>query len=539
MKLLDIRNLSLKLGSVALLSDIYLRIGAGEVVALVGESGSGKSLTALSILGLGPDHAHISGKILLEGRPLHSLDDRAMQAVRGRDIGMVFQEPLTALNPVMTIGDQVAEVVRHHRHCSRKDARAAALKALDNVELPAPRFDLDLYPHQLSGGQRQRVAIAMANVLQPRLLIADEATSALDPVNQAKVLDLLCGTARRNNAGLLLIVHDLAVARERADRVVLLRQGRIVECAPAEALTQGLSSDYGQTLIADATHWPAPRPAITADAPVVAEARHVTRLYAGSRKLWGKGPPVRAVDDVSLSIRAGASVGLIGESGCGKSTLLRALCGLEPVQDGQVLVNGQDGAQDWAKTNAGEQRALRRRIQLVFQDPGASLDPRWTIARTLEEPLHLLEQPPESPPENTGALIAQTLQQVGLEPHFATRLPHQMSGGQRQRVALARALMTRPDLIVLDEAVSALDVSVRARILDLLSGLCRDHGIALLFVSHDLEVIRRLTDQVLVMEAGKIVEQGATETVLASPQHRATQRLVAATPRLFPTESAA
>ena len=437
MNLLDIRNLSLTLGSVPLLSDINLSIAEGEIVALVGESGSGKSLTALSILGLAPDHARISGEIVLEGRALHTLDDRAMQAVRGRDIGMMFQEPLSALNPVMTIGDQVAEVVHHHQGGSRKDALAAARLALDKAELPAPRFGLDLYPHQLSGGQRQRVAIAMANVLEPRLLIADEATSALDPVNQAKVLDLLCHTARQN-----------------------------------------------------------------------------------------KGPPVRAVDSVNLSVQRGTSIGLIGESGCGKTTLLRALCGLEPVQGGQVLVNGQD----WVKASVGEQRALRRRIQPVFQDPGASLDPRWTIARSLLEPLAMLNKRPENP----DALIAETLQQVGLDAHFANRLPHQMSGGQRQRVALARALITKPDLIVLDEAVSALDVSVRARILDLLSGLCRDHGIALLFVSHDLEVIRRLTDQVLVMETGRIVEQGTTETVLASPQHPATQRLVASTPRLNP-----
>lgn len=526
MNLLDIRNLSLTLGSVPLLSDINLSIAEGEIVALVGESGSGKSLTALSILGLAPDDARISGEIVLEGRALHTLDDRAMQAVRGRDIGMVFQEPLSALNPVMTIGDQVAEVVRHHQGCSRKDALAAARLALDKAELPAPRFGLDLYPHQLSGGQRQRVAIAMANVLEPRLLIADEATSALDPVNQAKVLDLLCDTARQNKAGLLLIVHDLAVARERADRVVLIRQGRVVETAAAAALANGLSSDYGKALVADASHWPPPRPTVANNAPVVAEARDVTRLYAGSRKLWGKGPPVRAVDNVNLSVRRGTSIGLIGESGCGKSTLLRALCGLEPVQGGQVLVKGQD----WAKASVGEQRALRRRIQPVFQDPGASLDPRWTIAHSLSEPLALLDKRPE----NRDSLIAETLQQVGLDAHFANRLPHQMSGGQRQRVALARALITKPDLIVLDEAVSALDVSVRARILDLLSGLCRDHGIALLFVSHDLEVIRRLTDQVLVMEAGRIVEQGTTETVLASPQHPATQRLVAATPRLNP-----
>lgn len=527
MNLLDIRNLSLTLDNRPLLSDINLPVAAGEIVALVGESGSGKSLTALSVLGLSPEQAKVSGEILLDGQPLHALDDRALQKIRGRDIGMVFQEPLSALNPVMTIGDQVAEVVRLHTRCSRRAGLDAARRALDAAGLAAPRFTLDLYPHQLSGGQRQRVAIAMATALKPRLLIADEATSALDPVNQALVLDLLCNRARSDNAGLLLIVHDLAVARARADRVVVIRDGRIIETAPAAALGQnGLGSEYGQSLLRDALHTPPPRLLPQTDAPVVAEAVDVVRTYAGSRKLFGTGPQVRAVDGVSLSIQRGTSVGLIGESGCGKSTLLRALAGLEPVQGGRVLINGHD----WATTSKARQRTLHQRIQPVFQDPGASLDPRWSVYRSLSEPLHLLDTPPHDPER----LAIETLEQVGLDARFLNRLPHQMSGGQRQRVALARALMSKPDLIVLDEAVSALDVSVKARILDLLSNLTRDHNIALLFVSHDLEVVRRLTDRVLVMEAGRIVEQGQTETVLAHPAHPATQRLVAATPQLIP-----
>ncbi len=527
MNLLDIRNLSLTLDGRPLLSGIELTVASGEIVALVGESGSGKSLTALSVLGLAPDHAQVSGELLLDGQNVLGLDDRALQKIRGRDIGMVFQEPLSALNPVMTIGDQVAEVVRLHSRCSRPQALAAARKALDAAGLSAQRFTLDLYPHQLSGGQRQRVAIAMATAMQPRLLIADEATSALDPVNQALVLDLLCDRAKTDNAGLLLILHDLAIARERADRVAVIQSGRIVETAPASVLGHsGLTSDYGRTLLRDALHVPAPRILPAPDAPVVAQAVDVVRTYTGSRKLFGKGPQIRAVDGVSLSIQSGESLGLIGESGCGKSTLLRALAGLEPVQAGRVLINGQD----WATTSRASQRTLRQRIQPVFQDPGASLDPRWSVYRSLCEPLHLLA----SPPQNPRSLAVQTLEQVGLDDGFLDRLPHQMSGGQRQRVALARALMTKPDLIVLDEAVSALDVTVRARILDLLSQLTREHSIALLFVSHDLEVVRRLTDRVLVMEAGRIIEQGATETVFANPAHPATQRLLTDTPRLIP-----
>lgn len=528
MAILDIRNLSLDFGATRILKGIDLAIHEGEIVALVGESGSGKSLTALSVLGLQPDDARLQGIIRLDGQSVLNAPDAIMKRLRGRKIGMVFQEPLSALNPVMTIGDQVAETVRIHTRCSRKAGLAAARKALDEVDLPAPRFSLKLYPHQLSGGQRQRVAIAMAAILKPRLLIADEATAALDPVNQARVMDLLCDIARKQKTGLLLILHDLALAYERADRVVLLRQGRIEENADRKALKTGLKSDYGQRLLRDAQHTPAPRPPIAPDAPVVAEAVGVTRTYGAPPSLFNRKPPVRAVDDFSLSIRRGESVGLIGESGCGKSTLLRALIGLEPVQSGRMLL----GEQDWAKVDSTQVKAMRRRVQPVFQDPGSSLDPRWQAGRILSEPLHLVH--PALSPEKSRARIETVMEQVGLNPALQHRYPHQFSGGQKQRLALARALITEPDLIVLDEAVSALDVSIRAQILDLLTDLSRRLGIAYLFVSHDLEVVRRLTDRVLVMEAGRIVEQGATETVLASPQHPATQRLVAATPRLLP-----
>ncbi len=528
MTVLEIRNLGLTLGAARLLDGISLNIAEGEVVALVGESGSGKSLTALSILGLQPDEAVLDGEILLDCQSLNSASEKEMLALRGARIGMVFQEPLTALNPVMTIGDQVAETVRIHTGCSRKDGLAAARKALDDVGLPAPRFGLNLYPHQLSGGQRQRVAIAMATALTPRLLIADEATSALDPVNQAKVLDLLCNTARQKRMGLLLILHDLAVATERADRVVLIRKGRMVETAPASALRSGLRSEYGQQLLRDALHQPNPKPEPVLDAPVVAAAENLTRIYDGPRPLFGRKAGTVAVDGVSISIRRGESVGLIGESGCGKSTLLRALIGLEPVQGGRVVLNGMD----WASASNTERRAMRRAVQPVFQDPGASLDPRWPIWRSLAEPLHLLSPRPDQAEQDRR--IEEVLHQVGLDPQMKHRFPHQFSGGQKQRIALARALMTQPDLIVLDEAVSALDVSIRAQILDLLGDLSKRLGIAYLFVSHDLDVVRRLTNRVYVMEVGKIVEEGETARVFDAPRHSATQRLLDATPHLEP-----
>ena len=527
MSILDIRNLSLTLGSARLLSDIRLSVGEGEVVALVGESGSGKSLTAQSILGLTPPNSQRSGQILLDGQDLLSCDERAMQSVRGKRIGMVFQEPMTALNPVMTIGDQAAETVRIHTGCTRKEGLVAARRALDETGLTAPRFGLDLFPHQLSGGQRQRVAIAIATALTPRLLIADEATSALDPINQAKVLDLLCDMARQKGMGVLLILHDLAVAQERADRVVLIRSGQLVESIPARDLTTGLQSPYGQKLISDVTHWPIVTNSETAENTPVVQAENVVRIYPAPRRLFKKTAPVRAVDDVSLTIRRGERVGLVGESGCGKSTLLRALIGLESVQGGSVRVN----AHDWSKADSATRRTLRQSVQPVLQDPGASLDPRWTIARSIAEPLHLLDTPLST--AQRDARVAEALSQVGLDTALADRLPHQLSGGQKQRAALARAIITRPDLIVLDEAVSALDVSVRARILDLLADLSSQMNMALLFVSHDLEVVRRLTQRVLVMEGGRIVEQGDTQTVLAHPAHLATQRLIAATPRLI------
>lgn len=532
MAVLEIRNLGLTLGSARLLNDISLEVAEGEVVALVGESGSGKSLTALSILGLHPEAAQRDGEILLDGQSLLAASETQMQRLRGAKIGMVFQEPLTALNPVMTIGDQVAETVRIHTGCSRKDGLAAARKALDEVGLPAPRYGLGLYPHQLSGGQRQRVAIAMATALTPRLLIADEATAALDPVNQAKVLDLLCETARAKGMGLLLILHDLAVAAERADKVVLIRKGQMVETAPALALRSGLSSDYGQKLLRDALYEPSPKSQAVADAPIVAEADKVTRIYDGPRTLFGRKAGTVAVDSASLSIRRGESIGLIGESGCGKSTLLRALIGLEPVQAGRVLLNGKD----WARASVLERRAMRRAVQPVFQDPGASLDPRWPIWRTLAEPLHLLT--PALSQAEQDQRIDEVLQQVGLDPQMKYRFPHQFSGGQKQRIALARALMTQPDLIVMDEAVSALDVSIRAQILDLLGELSHRLGIAYLFVSHDLDVVRRLTNRVYVMQAGKIVEQGETARVFDAPQHSATKQLLDATPHLKPITEA-
>ena len=521
MALLDIRDLTLALGDKSILKGLTLSLEAGQVLGVVGESGSGKSMTALSILGLPPRGATVEGVLRFEDQDLVGLSDTALAKLRGDRIGMVFQEPMTALNPVMSIGAQVAEVVRLHRKASRAQASAAARKALDRVGLAD--IPLTRYPHELSGGQRQRVAIALAVVLSPRLLIADEPTTALDVTTQAQILDLLLRLVREDGAALILISHDLALVAQAADRVAVMKDGEIVEQGETGALFKALAHPYTRQLAADAERMPvrirAPDPA---SAPVL-EACEIVRDYPGPRGFLGAGPPIRVLPGVSLEIRRGEIVGLVGESGSGKSTLLRALLALDPVQGGEVRLAGE------TFTPASPRRS-RRAIQLVFQDPNGSLDPRWTVERLVAEPLHLLDKKLSS--AERRAKVEVVLAKVGLPAEAADRFPHQFSGGQRQRIAIARALIVEPDVIALDEAVSALDVTVRAGVLDLLARLSDDFGVAYLFVTHDMGVVRGLTDRVLVMRKGRIVESGPTAEVFANPQHPYTAQLIAATPNL-------
>ncbi|ALA19327.1 hypothetical protein AL346_20310 [Chelatococcus sp. CO-6] len=588
MSMFSVEGLDLSIYGLPILKGVSLSVGEGEILGLVGESGSGKSMTALAAMQLMPRGASAAGRILLDGEDVLSKSEAQMCALRGRDIGMVFQEPMTALNPLKTIGAQVAECFAQHLGARRAECTAWAGQALERVGLPPSRFPLDRYPHELSGGQRQRVVIAMAVALKPKLIIADEPTTALDVTTQAQILELMRELVAEEGTSLLMITHDLAVVAEMADRVTVMRYGEVVEEGTTAAFFSGMRHPYSKALLEASTHVPArrkltappilpregevaphsgdggggaaavegtaPSPDPTRLAPRGAShpplkgrdqpypspsrreegpgtpilvAQSVVREYRGRRRSLFKAPEKRrAVDAVNLAVRPGESVGLVGESGCGKSTLARTLMALEPPQGGAVLFRGRS----FADFSAADLTAMRRAVQVVFQDPYGSFDPRHKAGRLVAEPLHLLRGEIDAAERNRR--IAAVLRDVGLRPEDADKYPHEFSGGQRQRLAIARALITRPALIILDEPVSALDVSIRAQVLDLLADLQAEHGLAYLFISHDLTVVRAITDRVLVMRAGQIVEEGPTAEVFAAPQHAYTRELLAASPDL-------
>ena len=521
MTLLAVHNLSVTVGAHPILSDLDFDLAPGETLGLVGESGSGKSLTALAIMGLLPEGLRATGKVALNGQDLLAQSEAQMCAVRGDEIGMIFQEPMTALNPLMTIGDQVAETLMVHRKMPRSEALAVARERLDRVGLHAPRFPLGLFPHELSGGQRQRVAIALAIALRPALLIADEPTTALDVTTQAQILDLLRDLVAEDKMALLLITHDLAVVAGMAHRVAVMNSGRIVEQGSTEALFRARAHPYTKALFAASTHQP-PKADPGAQAPLLV-AQDATRIYRLARPSpFAPHPELRAVDGVNFTLHEGESLGLVGESGCGKSTLTRAILGLDPLQAGQITLAGRATGPHMARRD-------RAGVQVVFQDPYGSFNPRHRVERLVAEPFHLTGRP-----DDWRARVAESLREVGLSPDDRHKFIHEFSGGQRQRIAIARALIIRPALIVLDEAVSALDVRVRAQVLDLLAALRESHRLAYLFISHDLSVVRNVTSRVLVMQSGRIVEDGPTEQVFTDPAHEYTQRLITATPQIPP-----
>ena len=531
--MLNIQNLDLTIGDTKILHDVSLSLEPGEILGIVGESGSGKSLTALSIMQLLPQGSKTSGSVHFNGDELLDADDPFMQDMRGDDIAMIFQEPMTALNPVHTIGDQIAEGITLHEGISKTEALHKAENLLERVGLPPARYPLSRYPYELSGGQRQRVMIAMACAQNPALLIADEPTTALDVTLQAQILDLLGSLVSDNGMGLILISHDLAVVAEMADKLIVMRSGKIVDSGTTMEVLRNISHPYTAQLAEASTHVPVrTSPPIYSDhaheaglQPLL-EARALVRDYPTPRKsLFTPGTPFRAVDQVDLQIYPGQSIGLVGESGCGKSTLARMILALDKPSAGSLKFGETD------LTNA-DQDVLwqaRKNIQVVFQDPFASFNPRHRVERLVAEPLYL-----EGPlgREEKRRRVIDSLAEVGIGEDALEKYPHQFSGGQRQRLAIARALITRPALIVADEPVSALDVSIRAQVLDLLTDLRERLGLSYLFISHDLSVVRAICDEVMVMQNGKIVERGRVSKIFEAPETQAAKELIEATPNL-------
>jgi peptide/nickel transport system ATP-binding protein len=512
-----------------LVQDLSFTLNRGETLAIAGESGSGKSITSLAIIGLLPPPAVrvTGGRVRLGTQDLTGLPEAALRSIRGDRIAMIFQEPMTSLNPVMTVGAQLAEAIRAHDAVSRAEARKRAVEALRAVRLSEPERRMAQYPHELSGGMRQRVMIAMALALKPEVLIADEPTTALDVTVQREVLDLLRELQSRMGTAIILITHDMGVVAEMADRVIVMRQGRQVETAPTADLFARPQADYTRALLAAVPRMGqgSPRPPVTG-APIARLTDVVVRYPLRAGLLGGITHNVHAVEHVSFDIRKGETFALVGESGCGKSTIAKALVGLAPHQ-GRIEIAGQ--AMEGLDT-AGL-KAMRRRVQMVFQDPMAALNPRMRVGDLIAEPLviHAIGDA-----ASQRAKAADLMARVGLEASHLDRYPHEFSGGQRQRICIARALALQPDLIIADESVSALDVSVQARVLDLLRALQAEFGMSYLFISHDMAVVDNISDRVAVMYLGQIVELGSRAQIFGNPQHPYTRRLIEAVPQPDP-----
>jgi microcin C transport system ATP-binding protein len=502
---------------------VSFEVARGEVVALVGESGSGKSVTAMSSVALLGANAKVTGSIRYNGQQMVGATADLLQQVRGNEISFIFQEPMTSLNPLHTIEKQLRESIELHQDplhsLTGAEIEARIIALLERVGLPDPSARLGAYPHQLSGGQRQRVMIAMALANGPELLIADEPTTALDVTIQAQILDLLMLLKQQDGMGMLFITHDLGIVRQIADRVCVMQDGKIVETGPTKDIFNAPQHSYTQKLL-KAHSVGAPQP-FDPSASVIAEAKNAKIWFPIQRGLLKRTVGhVKAVNDVSLTLRAGETIGIVGESGSGKSTLAMAIMRLISFQ-GKIVFDGRDiGA---LKTR--DLRALRKDMQIVFQDPYGSLSPRMTCAQIIAEGLGVHGTPSGSSQED---LVDEILQEVGLDPEMQHRYPHEFSGGQRQRIAIARAMVMRPKLVVLDEPTSALDMTVQVQIVDLLRNLQKAHGLAYLFISHDLRVVRAMSHSVIVMKEGDVVEHGPVSDVFEAPKTQYTRGLMAA-----------
>ncbi len=527
--LLSVKNLHLSfaLPSVTgtsereVLRGVSFEVPVGGRVALVGESGSGKSVTALAILRLlDPQLARLHrGEVMFNGQALLGLPENKMRAIRGREIGMIFQEPMSALNPLHPIGKQIGETLMVHEGMSKTQAQRRAIELLERTGIREPQRRVDALPHQLSGGQRQRVMIAMALACRPRLLIADEPTTALDVTVQAQILALLADVQREMGLAVLMITHDLPLVRRFAEDVVVMRHGEVVERGSVEAVFAHPEHEYTRLLLESA---PVRDLAPVVQAVPVLEARAVGCVRAGQDGGWFKrATPMVTLHNVNLSLGAGETLGVVGESGSGKTTLAHVLLRLTP-GEGEVRIAGQD----WHTLDAKTLRRSRRMAQIVFQDPFASLSPRMSVAAIVGEGLQVHE--PELSAEARQARVVEALEEVGLNAQMLWRYPHEFSGGQRQRIAIARALVLRPRLMVLDEPTSALDVSVQKQVLSLLQDLQRRHGLSYVLISHDLRVIRAMAHRVMVLREGRVVEQGETLEVLQHPREAYTRSLLTA-----------
>ena len=526
MSLLEVTNLSVHFRAedriVEAVRGVSFSIGKGETLALVGESGSGKSVSALSVLQLlpYPTAFHPTGSITFEGRELVGADEQTLRSIRGNRISMVFQEPLTSLNPLHTIERQIGEVLAIHKGMRGEQARARIVELLNLVGLGNVTQRLKAYPHELSGGQRQRVMIAMALANEPDLLIADEPTTALDVTIQAQILALLRDLQQRMGMAILMITHDLGIVEKFTDRVCVMTGGEIVESGPSKEVFARPQHPYTQKLLASA---PRGRPAPKPDGlPVLVETDHLKVYFPIKGGLLRKTVDhVKAVDDVTISVRSGTTLGVVGESGSGKTTLGLAILRLIS-SDGPIRFAGQDVA----GRSFDDMRPLRREMQIVFQDPFGSLSPRLSVAQIIEEGLTIHEKQLDE--AERDARVVEVMNEVGLDPDMRHRYPHEFSGGQRQRISIARALVLKPRFLVLDEPTSALDMSVQAQIVDLLRDLQARHDLTYMFISHDLRVVRALSDQVLVLKDGKVVEHGPADRIFDSPQTDYTKALMAA-----------
>ncbi|MEP7454179.1 ABC transporter ATP-binding protein [Phyllobacterium sp. SB3] len=527
--LLTVTDLTLRIRHTTqiVVDKVSFGVRPGEIVGLVGESGSGKTLAARAVIGLTPTAVErVSGTISFEGEDITVASEQRLRALRGASVGLVFQEPMTSLNPSMLIGEQLEEGLALHRDLAPAERKRLILDMLKRVGISDPEGALTSYPHQFSGGMRQRIMLASVMLLKPALLIADEPTTALDAVVQRDVLELMVGLTRENDTAVLMISHDLGMIARYSDRVIVMRKGEVVERKTTRELLARPEHPYTQKLLAATPHR-GPVRSFTEGATPIVSVRHLVVDYAGRQGFFRKESSKKALKGVSLDIAPNQVVAVVGGSGSGKTTLGHAIAGLIKATSGEIRY------EDRSIDKSGKAyRDYRLNCQMVFQDPYSSLDPRMTIAQLLGEPLRLVTDMSRA---QRRERVTEVLEEVGLGPEFATRYAHELSGGQRQRVAIARAVVRRPKFVIADEPVSALDVTVRAQVLELLAELQRRHGFSCLFISHDLGVVEQVADRVIVMNEGLVVEEGLRDAIFDAPQHPYTRKLLSAVPTLEAT----